>query len=131
LLERPHVHLGGGSLSPDDQHRRLRPESIGDASDRIRSPRTSGHDGHARLTGDARPGISSVRRRLLVPHVNDADALVETAVVDVNNVSSAEGENGLDTFGLQGFRHQMATTNLGHNAAPVARSLCVGTAYRN
>ena len=82
---------GGGALPTDDQHGRLRPESIGNAGDRISSARTGGDDGDARLASDARPGVGGVRRGLLVPHVNDFDAFVEAAVVNVNNVPPAEG----------------------------------------
>jgi hypothetical protein len=45
-----------------------------------------------------------MRCSLLVPHVNDFDVLVETAVVDINNMPPAESENGLDTLGLQRAR---------------------------
>ncbi len=114
---------GGGALPTDDQHGCLRPESIGNAGDRISSAQTGGDDGDARLAGDARPGISGVRRRLLVPHVNDFNAFVEAAVVNVNNMPAAEGKNGFDTLSLQGTGHQMAPTNLGYNIAPVGMSL--------
>ena len=114
---------GGGALPTDDQHGRLRPESIGNASDRISSAQTGGDDGDARLASDTRPGVGGVRRGLLVPHVNDSDAFVEAAVVNVNNVPPAEGKNGLNTLCLQGTGHQMAPTNLGYNIAPVGMSL--------
>jgi hypothetical protein len=114
---------GGGALPTDDQHGCLRPESIGNAGDRISSARTGGDDGDARLASDARPGIGSMRCRLLVPHVNDFDALVEAAVVDINNVPPAESKNGLNALGLQSASHQMAPTNLGYNIAPVGMSL--------
>src|SRR5213080_3764811 len=46
-----------------------------------------------RLSGDARPAVGGVRRGLLVAHVDDADALVEAAVVDRHDVPAAEREH--------------------------------------
>ena len=61
--------------TPDDEHGRLRPEGISNAGDGICGAWPSGHHGDAWLASDPRPGIGSMRRSLLVPHINDFDVV--------------------------------------------------------
>jgi hypothetical protein len=42
-----------------------------------------------------------------VAHVDDADALVDAAVVDVDDVPAAQREDGVDPFVLQRAGHQV------------------------
>ena len=50
----------------------------------------------AGLAGDARVAVGGVGRDLLVADVDDLDALVDAAVVDVDDVAAAEGEDDVD-----------------------------------
>jgi hypothetical protein len=48
---------------------------------------------------------------LLVPHVDDGDALVHAAVVDVDDVPAAERVDRVHAFCLECLRDQVATGN--------------------
>jgi hypothetical protein len=50
-----------------------------------------------------------VSRDLLVADVHDLDPLVDAAVVDVDDVTTAQGEDGVDPFGAKCLRHEVAT----------------------
>ncbi len=65
-------------------------------------------DDDAELAGLARVAVGRVRGDLLVPHVDDADALVDAAVVDVDDVAAAQREDRVDAFVLQRPRGQVA-----------------------
>ena len=64
---------------------------------------SGGHGAHAGLAGDASPAVGGVPRRLLVPHVDDADPFVEAAVVDGLDVPSAEGKKVRRSVALEGL----------------------------
>ena len=70
---------------------------------------TTAHAGHA---GQARPGVGGVGGGLLVADVDDADALVDAAVVDVDDVAAAEGEDRADALRLEGPGHQVAAARV-------------------
>ncbi len=74
---------------------------VRDAGDGVGEARAGGDDRDAGLPGDARPAVGGVRRGLLVAHVDDADALVEAAVVDRHDVSAAEREDEGHLLGVQ------------------------------
>jgi len=42
-----------------------------------------------------------------VAHIDDADALIDAAVVDVDDMATAERENGVDTLVLEGLCDQV------------------------
>ena len=54
------------------------------------------------------------RGRLLVARVDDGDALVETAVVDRQDMAAAEREHVADPGLLQGAGDQLSTRQIGH-----------------
>jgi hypothetical protein len=54
-----------------------------------------------------RPTVGGVAGGLLVAHVDDADAHVEAAVVDVLDVPSAEGEEVRHALDLEGARYEV------------------------
>ena len=112
ILQRAHLVLRQRALSADQQHRALGPERVGDAGDGVRRARPGRHDGTARLPGLSCISVRRVRRDLLVTDVDDLDALVETPVVDVDDVAAAQGEDDLDPFGLQRLGHEMAARDL-------------------
>ena len=97
------------ALAADQQHRALGPERIRDPGDGVGRPRAGGHDGAARFSGHPRVAVGGVRRHLLVPDVDDLDALIGAAVVDVDDVAAAEGEDDVDALVLQGLRHEVTT----------------------
>src|SRR5262249_27484941 len=72
----------------------------------------------AGLAGDAAPAVGGVRRRLLVPHVDDADALVDAPVVDRHDVTAAEREHELDALFGEGARDDLSTMKLCHSEVP-------------
>src|SRR5205807_9508798 len=59
------------------------------------------NDGTAGDAGQARPGVGGMGGGLLVTHVDNANPGVDTAVVDVNDVPTAEREDRLDPLGLE------------------------------
>ena len=81
-------------------------------------PGPGGHQRHARPAGDARVAVGGVRRGLLVPHVDDADALVEAAVVDRHDVAAAEREDEVDALFGEGARDDLSTVKLCHSEDP-------------
>ena len=48
---------------------------------------------------------------LLVTHVDDLDAFVDAAVVDINDVTAAKCENRIDAFRSQSFGDKMTAGN--------------------
>ena len=108
VLERAHLVLVERSLAADQQHRALGAERVGDAGDRVGRARAGGDDGAAGPAGHARVAVRGVGRHLLVADVDDLDALVDAAVVDVDDVAAAEREDRVDPLGLQGLGDQVA-----------------------
>src|SRR5882724_11100919 len=49
----------------------------------------------------SRVTVRGVSSDLLVAHVDDADAFIDAAIVDVDDVSAAQGEDRIDAFVLQ------------------------------
>ena len=71
-------------------------------------PGPGGRDDAAELAGLARIAVGRVRGDLLVAHVDDANALIDAAVVDVDDVAAAKREDRVDAFVLQRLGDQMA-----------------------
>ena len=69
-------------------------DDVGDAG-------PGGHRAHARAPGHARIAVGGVPRGLLVTRVDDADAVIETAVVDGLDVSPAQREEVRDAVAFQ------------------------------
>src|SRR3954468_10227875 len=108
VLEGAHLVLVQRALAADQQERALRAEGVGDAGDRVGGAGAGGDDGAARLAGDARVRVGGMRGDLLVADVDDLDALVDAAVVDVDDVAAAEGVDHVDPLCLQGLGDQVA-----------------------
>ena len=111
VLQAAHLPLGEGALATDVQNRALRAESRGDAGDRVGAAGAGGGDDAAEFAGLARIAVGGVRRGLLVAHVDDADALVQAAVVDVDDVAAAQREDCVDPFRLERLGDQVAARN--------------------
>ncbi len=108
VLERAHHVLAERALAADMQDRAFRAERGRDPGHGVHAagPRR-GHDA-AELAGLARIAVGRVRRDLLVAHVDDADALVDAAVVDVDDVAAAQREDRVDALVLERLRHEVA-----------------------
>ena len=116
ILQRAHFVLGQGALPANMKHRAFRAKCRGDTGYRIGAAWTRGRDNTAHLARLAGITIGRMSSDLLVAHVDNADAFIDAAVIDIDDVAAAKREDGVDTFILQRPRHQMAT---GHHA-PVA-----------
>ena len=96
------------ALAADVQHGALGAECGRDSGHRVGAARTGGGDHAAELAGLTRVAVGGVRRDLLVTHVDDADALVHAAVVDIDDMAAAQREDRVHAFVLERLRHQMA-----------------------
>ena len=109
VLQRTHLVLGERALTADVQDGALGAEGRGDAGDRIRAARARGRDDAAELARLARIAVGRMRGDLLVAHVDDADAFIDTAVIDVDDVAAAQGEDRVDTLVLESLGYQVTT----------------------
>ena len=48
---------------------------------------------------------------LLVAHIDDLDALVDAAVIDIDDVTAAQGEDGVHPLGLERLGDEVASGN--------------------
>ena len=114
LGQRPHerdvVDLLQRALAPaqrrraaaEHEHRRVvRPAPSAIALIPLVTPGPGGQRAHARLARHLRPALGGERRRLLVAHVDDVDALVAAAVVDREQVAAREREQLAHAVRLQ------------------------------
>ena len=62
---------------------------------------------HPSRSGLARVSVGGVCRHLLVAHVHHLYALVDAPVVDVDDVATAEREDGVDALVPERLRHEM------------------------
>ena len=108
ILQRSHLVLGQRPLAADVQDRALRAERGRDAGHRVGAAGPGGRDDAAELAGLARITVGGVRGDLFVAHVDDADALVDATVVDVDDVAAAKREDRVHAFVLQCLCDQMA-----------------------
>ncbi len=130
VLQRAHLVLGQRALAADVKHRAFRAKGRGDAGDRIGAAGPGGGDHAAELAGLARIAVGGVGGDLLVADVDDADPLVEAAIVDVDDVSAAQREDRVHALVLQRLGDQMsARDDLSGAVLPdqgIARSITHG-----
>ncbi len=107
VLQRAHLVLGERALAADVQDRAFGTERRGDAGDGVGAPRSRGGDGAAQLAGLAGIAVGGVGGRLFVADVDDADVFIQAAVVNVDDVAAAKGEDGIDAFGLERLGNQV------------------------
>jgi hypothetical protein len=114
VLERAHVLQDPRPRAADHDHRDPRALRVGDSRHDVRDagPRCDG--AHAGLACDARVPVGGVPCRLLVPHVDDADAVVETAVVNRLDVPAAEREEVRDPVPRERLGNEPTAMNLRH-----------------
>jgi len=80
----------------------------GNAGDRVRESRPGGRDHTAELARLARIAVGGMCRHLLVPHVDDADAFIHTAVIDIDDVAAAQREDRIDALVFERLCHQVS-----------------------
>ncbi len=117
ILQRSHFVLGQGALAADMKNRALRTERRGDARDRIGAAGSGSGDHAAELAGLARVAVRRMRGHLLVTHIDDANAFIDATIVDVDDVTAAQSEDGVHTFVLQRLGDQVAAGNHARIAA--------------
>ncbi len=111
ILQAAHAPLAERALAADVEHRALGAERRGNAGHRIRAAGPGGRHHATESAGLARVAVGGVRRRLLVTHVDDADALVDAAVINVDDVAAAQREDGVHALGLERLGDEMAAGN--------------------
>ncbi len=116
VLERAHVGEGARAGAADDDHRDAAALGVGDGGDGVRHAGARGDSAHARSPGDARVAVGGVAGRLLVPDVDDADAVVEAPVVDGLDVAAAEGEEVRCAVAQERLGDESTAVDLSHAA---------------
>jgi hypothetical protein len=111
ILQRTHFVLRERALSADVQDGTFRTKCRRDARDRVGAAGSGGRDHAPQLAGLPRITVGRMRRDLFVPHVDDADVFVDAAVVDIDDVTTAEREDGVDTLVLERLGDQAAAGN--------------------
>ena len=101
--------LAQRTLPTDVQYRAFRTKRGSNTGNRIGTARAGGSDHATELPGLAGISVGGVRCGLLVTHVDDTDALVQAAIVNIDDMSAAKREDGVDAFGLECFRDQVPT----------------------
>ena len=126
VLQRTHLVLGQRALAADVQNRTFGAECGGDSGNRVRAARTGGRDDAAELARLPGIAVGRVRRHLLMPHVDDANALVDAAIIDVDDVPAAQGEYRVDSLVLQSLGDQVAAGDDARIAALALQSIFGG-----
>jgi len=111
ILQRAHLVLGQGPLPTDMDDGALGAERGRNSGHRVGAAGPGGRDDAAEPAGLTRVAVGGVRGNLLVTHVDDADALIDTPVVDVDDVAATEREDRVDAFVLQGLGDQVPAGN--------------------
>ena len=89
ILQRAHHVLSQRTLATDMQDRAFRAEGRRDARHGIGAARPGGGYDAAELARLARMAVGGVRGDLFVAHVDDADALIDATIIDVDDVAAA------------------------------------------
>ena len=106
VLERAQLELAKRRLPADDEQRRAGLICVGDGGHDVRDPRPRRDDGDPYMAAHARVRVRHVPGSLFVADVDDADLLVDTAVVDRTDMAAVEAEDHLDARLLGGSRRR-------------------------
>ena len=111
ILQGSHFVLCQSALPPDMQHRAFRSKRGGDSSHRVGATRTGCCNNASQTTG--LPGIPIGRMScyLLVAYINDSNVLVQTPIVDIDDMPPTKGENRIDALCLERLVDKMPTRN--------------------
>ena len=122
ILERAHLVLGKGALAADVQDRGLGAGRAGDPGHGVGAAGAGGGHHAAEPAGLPRVAVGGMGGDLLVAHVDDPDAFVQAAVVDVDDVPAAEREDRVHAFVLERPGDQVtAGDDVGVGALPLQR----------
>ena len=109
VLQRAHLVLAERALAADHEQRTFGAEGIGDPRHGVGRARSSrGHD-TADFAALARIAVRRMCGDLLVAHVDDLDPLIETAVVNIDDMAAAQRPDHFDTLVLERLRDQVTT----------------------
>ena len=103
VLERSQLELAERRLAADDEQRRAGLICVGDGRHDVRDPRPRRDDGDPDMAAHARVRVRHVPGSLFVADVDDADLLVDTAVVDRTDMAAVEAEDHLDAPRSEGL----------------------------
>ncbi len=95
------------ALSADHQQRTLGAKRVGDAGHGVGRSRSGGRHNATDFAALARIAVRRMRGDLFMAHVDDLDAFVDAAVVDVDDMAAAERPDHLDAFVLERLGDQM------------------------
>src|SRR5262249_46954920 len=109
ILERAHLVLGQRTLPADVDDRTFRAKRGRNPGNRICATGPGCCDDAAELARLAGVAIGRMRRYLLVAHIDDANAFVNTTVVDIDDVTAAKREYRINALVLQRLGDQVAT----------------------
>jgi hypothetical protein len=107
LLQPTLQDLIAWGLSADKKHGGLVAEGGGDTRYGVCHTGSCRHNGNTGDTGKSAPGFGSMGCRLFVSHVDDPDALIKAAIVNIDDVNAGKGENGCDARPLQRLCDQL------------------------
>jgi hypothetical protein len=122
LLEGAEAAQTEGHRAADQEHRAPGGVCVGDSGDRVGDPRARNDDRDAHAARQPRVRIGRVGGRLLVAHVDDADTFGETAVVDQQDVATAQGEDVAHPRLPECSGDQLTARQIGHVAVRRALS---------
>ena len=115
LLERSALRLHQRARAADDEEGHLGRERARDGGHGSRDAGARGDDGDPARPAHAPPRLGGVRRRLLVAHVDDTNALQPAALVDRHHVAAGEREHDVHALGRDRLRDESASLHaLGH-----------------
>ena len=108
ILQRTHHVLRQRALAADMQHRAFGAERRRDAGNGVGAAWACRGHHAAELAGLPRITVGRMRRHLFVANVDDADAFVDAAVIDVDDMAAAQSEDRVHALVLQRPRNQVA-----------------------
>ena len=114
LLQRSLASVEAGRGAPEQEHGAARGIGIGDAGQRVGHARTRGDRADADSPGQPRRCVGGVRGRLLVPRVDDGDALFHAGGIDRSDVQPREGEEMAYALGLEHPHEELRTGRGSH-----------------
>jgi hypothetical protein len=125
LLQRAHPPPGGRCAAADDEHGAIARLRLGQRGHRVGHAGTGRHRRHTAFARDLGPPFGRKSRRLLMPHVDDVDAVLDGAGEDRPDVAAVQGEEVADSRTLEGKRDQLScVAGITQRASPMAWRVC-------
>ena len=120
--------VGDAGVAADHNHRAGRLEGVCDAGNGVGYAGAGGNDSHAGLAGDLRPAFGGVGGNLFVAKVDDLDAFVHAALIEVVDMPAVQREDILYALSLQCLGEQPSAVYLCHCSSSDNRSVPFGAA---